>query len=80
MYVSNCCSAPILSGDLCAECKEHCEAIEETEDENPPKEHSTTASAVALYTTDSGSTPDVPTNIQSKQVWRKKKFKKWKNV
>jgi len=22
---SNCCGAPILMGDLCAECKEHCE-------------------------------------------------------
>ena len=27
--VSDCCTAPIIMGDLCSACKEHCEASEE---------------------------------------------------
>ena len=26
---SNCCGAPIMMGDICSDCKEHCEAEEE---------------------------------------------------
>jgi len=32
-YFSNCCGAPVIWGDICQECKEHCEPIKE-EDEN----------------------------------------------
>jgi hypothetical protein len=30
---SNCCGAPIVMGDICSDCKEHCEAEEEEYDE-----------------------------------------------
>lgn len=29
---SNCCGAPIMMGDICSDCKEHCEAEEDKED------------------------------------------------
>ena len=29
---SNCCGAPIMMGDICSDCKEHCEAEEEDEE------------------------------------------------
>jgi hypothetical protein len=31
---SNCCGAPIMMGDICSDCKEHCDAEEEDEDED----------------------------------------------
>lgn len=30
---SNCCGATIIWGDICSECKEHCEPIEDEEGE-----------------------------------------------
>ena len=39
MKVSNCCGAVVLGSDcdpICKECREHCEAIEEDEDEDCP--------------------------------------------
>ena len=29
---SNCCGAPIMMGDICSDCKEHCEAEEDEEE------------------------------------------------
>ena len=31
--VSGCCGAQIIMSDLCMECKEHCDAIKEDEDD-----------------------------------------------
>ena len=31
--VSDCCGAQIIMSDLCMECKEHCDAIKEDEDD-----------------------------------------------
>ena len=31
-YYSDCCCADIIMGDICAECREHCGAIEEEEE------------------------------------------------
>ena len=31
--VSNCCFAQVALGDICLECKEHCEAIDEDEEQ-----------------------------------------------
>lgn len=31
--LSNCCSASILMGDICAECKEHCDVVTEDEEQ-----------------------------------------------
>lgn len=30
---SNCCDALIIQGDICSNCKEHCEAVDNTEEE-----------------------------------------------
>ena len=35
---SNCCGARIMLGDICAECKEHCEAEEDEEREFTPEQ------------------------------------------
>jgi hypothetical protein len=32
-YISDCCGAPIVMEDLCSRCKEHCEPIEENEED-----------------------------------------------
>jgi len=32
-YVSNCCGAGIIYGDICMECKEHCDAESEDEED-----------------------------------------------
>lgn len=32
-YTSNCCDALIINGDMCSSCKEHCEAVDNTEEE-----------------------------------------------
>lgn len=32
-YTSNCCDALIIQTDICSNCKEHCEAVDNTEDE-----------------------------------------------
>ena len=34
MYVSDCCGAPIMYGDICSRCKEHCDSVIEDEDED----------------------------------------------
>ena len=34
---SDCCGAEIIMGDICAECKEHCEAIDDEDDGLPPE-------------------------------------------
>ena len=31
MEFSNCCDAPILAGDICSKCKEHCTPIDDEE-------------------------------------------------
>lgn len=33
MAYSNCCGAPVKWADICSDCGEHCEAIEEEDDE-----------------------------------------------
>jgi len=33
-YESECCGAPIIYHDICSECGEHCDAVEDEEDEN----------------------------------------------
>lgn len=30
---SNCCGARVMMGDICADCKEHCEAVKEDEED-----------------------------------------------
>lgn len=32
-FSSNCCDALIINGDVCSSCKEHCEAVDNTEAE-----------------------------------------------
>ncbi len=32
-YVSSCCGAGIIYSDICMDCKEHCDAINEEEDD-----------------------------------------------
>lgn len=34
MKTSNCCDALIINTDICSDCKEHCEAVDNTEDED----------------------------------------------
>jgi len=33
-YVSNCCGSRVIYSDICMECKEHCDLVDEEEDEN----------------------------------------------
>ena len=33
-YVSSCCGAGVIYGDICMECKEHCDLIDEDEEED----------------------------------------------
>ena len=31
-YYSHCCGAPVVLGDICTDCKEHCEPIKEIDE------------------------------------------------
>jgi len=31
-YLSDCCGAPVVMGDICMDCKEHCEPIEDIDE------------------------------------------------